>query len=288
MKRSRILIIVLAIALALITTFFLYRYLEDLRKEPEVKVIYQDTVVASVDILAQTELTADMLKVISLPQEAIHPRALSKIEDLVGFITVTSITADEQVLTSKLALEDGTSGLSYQIPEHMRAIVVPTREVSGLAGYLMKGDKVDLLVTYFELPGGGDISEPETDQTGNNTEATQPAEEVTDTDVEPAQAVNDGVQGADAGSFTFTITQFQNLEVLEIGVAAYVGANGEIVKSVGVPSSVTLLVTPEQAEIIVYMLNTATFQMSLRNPTDNATIPLDHYGDDNFAEWRER
>ena len=286
MKRSRIVIVVLAILLALLTTFFLYRYIEGLRKEPEVQVVYGPVVVAATDIPEQVELTTDMLTVVQMPQEAIHADAAANTEDLIGFTTVIPIAAGEQVLKSKVALDDGTSGLSYQIPENMRAIVVPTGEVSGLAGYLKRGDKVDLLVTYLERP----LSDAtETSETGETEETTATTSQPTDTEGNPI-ATQPGEETVETTEeqVVFTVTQFQNLEVLELGIAAHVDENGNLVKAVGVPTSVTLLVTPEQAEVVAYMLNTGTFQMSLRNPVDDTIVPLDHYGDDNFQDWSER
>ncbi|MDD2426999.1 MAG: Flp pilus assembly protein CpaB [Eubacteriales bacterium] len=290
MKQSRIIIIVLAIVLALITTFFLYRYIEDLRKEPEVTVVYNDVVVAAVNVPVNTEITAGMLRVESLPQEAIHANSSGDINDFLGYTTVMPITEGEQILKSKIALDDGRSALSYQIPENMRAVVVPTGEVSGLAGYLQIGDKVDLLVTYSGR-SAQELEEPEpAESEPGEPEATEPepvetepgeTEETAAEDLEPGEE-------EEAETLSYTITQFQNLEVLELGVSDYVNAEGNVVKAYGVPTSVTLLVSPEQAEVLVFMLNTGTFQMSLRNPTDDTIVPLDHFGDDNFTDWRNR
>ena len=36
----------------------------------------------------------------------------------------------------------------YQIPENMTAVAVPTTETSGIGGYIMPGDNVDVLVSY--------------------------------------------------------------------------------------------------------------------------------------------
>lgn len=161
--------------------------------------------------------------------------------------------ADEQILITKIAKSDEKTGLSYKIPENMRAIVVPTTEVSGLAGYLAKGDKIDLLATYTNRP------------------------------------ITGAVTIAGEGERLETFTQLQNLEVLEIGIVETIDETGKVVKAQGVPTSVTLLVTPQQAEVISFMLSNGTFQMTLRNPVDGIKVPLDrHYGSDNFDDWRNR
>ena len=275
MKRSRILI-VLALLLALVTTFFLYRYIESLRVEPEVTVEYGSVVVAATNIPEHIKITEEMIVVKELPVEAIHVNAARSTADLVGFTTTMNILADEQVLKSKIAADDVQSGLSYQIPENMRAIVIPTGEVSGLAGYLQIGDKVDMLVTYNNQTKPGQhpgITTPVETTPGEEPEPEVPVEPIPPEEIE---------------GYIETITQMQNVEILAIGIKPQMSAEGNIVQNTGVPTSVTLLVTPEQAEVVSYILNTATFQLTLRNPVDGVEVPLSHYGTDNFNDWRNR
>lgn len=276
MKRSRILII-LALILALITTFFLYRYIESLRVEPEVTVEYGSVVVAATNIPEHVKITEEMLLVKELPVEAIHPNAARSTADLVGFTTTMNILADEQILKSKIAADDVQSGLSYQIPENMRAIVIPTSEVSGLAGYLQIGDKVDMLVTY------NNQTEP-----GQHPGITTPVETTPDEEEPDPEEPVEPTPPEEIEEYIETITQMQNVEILAIGIKPQMSEDGSIAQNAGVPSSVTLLVTPEQAEVVTYILNTATFQLTLRNPVDGVEVPLSHYGTDNFNDWRNR
>lgn len=276
MKKSRTLII-LALLLTLITTFLLYQYIESLRRVPEVKIEYGKVVMAATNIPEQMKITTEMLIVKDLPKEAIHLDSTPNVADLVGRTTKVEIQANEQLLKSKVAGDDEKTGLSFKIPENMRAIVVPTDEVSGLAGYLTKGDKVDILVTYVNQTTPGTSTIPATTQPGETVPATTP--QTTPGSTGTVNFVGDYIE---------TITQFQNIEILEVGIKATVDENGNIVKAQGVPSSVALLVTPPQAEIISYMLTYGSFQMTLRNPVDGIKVPLDHYGKDNFLDWRNR
>lgn len=79
-------------------------------------------------------------------------------------------------------------------------------------------------------------------------------------------------------------TQFQNIEVLERGAYAST-ADGT---QTGIPSSLTLLVTPAQAEVIAYATLNGTFNFTLRNPVDEVKQELTGYGTANFDSWRER
>lgn len=79
-------------------------------------------------------------------------------------------------------------------------------------------------------------------------------------------------------------TQLQNIEVLERGPNAGSADSSEL----GVPTSLTLLVTPAQAEVIAYGNLNGTLYYTLRNPVDTAEQDLSGYGTDNFDSWRER
>lgn len=280
MKRNRILII-LALLLALITTFFLYRYIESLRKVPEVTIQYGSVVVAVVNIPEHIKITQEMIQVKEIPVEAIHQDAAKTAEELVGFTTTMNILAQEQVLKSKVALDDVKSGLSYQIPENMRAIVIPTDEVSGLAGYLQIGDKVDMLVTWSGQTEPGQ-------HPGSTTPGSTIPGVTTPTETTPGETIPEPTPPEEIAGYIETITQMQNVEILAIGVKPHVDEAGNVVGNTGVPSSVTLLVTPEQAEVVAYIQNNAIFQLTLRNPVDGVEVPLSHYGTDNFNDWRNR
>lgn len=278
MKKSRTLII-LALLLTLITTFFLYRYIESLRKVPEVKIEYGKVVVAATNIPQQIKITPEMLTLKDVPKEAIHADSTADMNVLIGRTTKMDIQANEQLLKSKVSSNDEKTGLAYKIPENMRAIVVPTTEVTGLAGYLSKGDKIDILVTYVNQTTPGSYTPPNT-QAGNTVPG--------DTTPATTPVTTPRSTGTSQGEYVETITQFQNIEILEIGIKPSVDEKGNVVQAQGVPSSVTLLVTPQQAEVISYMINYGSFQMTLRNPVDGISVPLDHYGKDNFNDWRNR
>lgn len=276
MKKSRLLIL-LALLLAVLSTFFLYQYVESLRKEPEVKVEYGTVIVAEANIPELVKISEEMIASKSVPVEAIHPDAARVPTDLIGLTSKSEILNGEQILKTKVATVEAELSLAYQIPENMRAIVVPiASEVTGLAGYLEIGDHVDMVVTYSNRPGPGTPPDP-------NQEPEVDSEEDPEVTTPVAPEFDEVIEG-----YVETITQFQNIEVLALGVKGALNEAGQPVESQGVPSSVVLLVTPEQAEVVSYMLGAGSFQMTLRNPVDGLKVPLDHFGTDNFNDWRNR
>lgn len=83
---------------------------------------------------------------------------------------------------------------------------------------------------------------------------------------------------------TVTYTVFQDIAVLAAGDSPLEQETQE--KRVG--ATVTLAVTPAQAEVIAFAYLNGTFHLALRSPGDNLKVNLDHYGPDNFAGFRER
>ena len=53
-------------------------------------------------------------------------------------------------------------------------------------------------------------------------------------------------------------------------------------------TSFTVMVSPEQAEVLAYAIMNGTIQCALRNPVDNIKAELQMFGDDNFSTWRDR
>lgn len=250
-KRS---VLILAVLLGLATMALLYVYIEGKEAPSAAPVVEMgDVVVATTSIPAHVLITEEMVTLKNIPSEAIHPDAATAVDAVVGNTSNVPIYIDEQILTSKVATEENAVNLSYRIPENMRAITIPMNEISGVGGYIMEGDKIDILVTYT-------LGEVEDDP---NTEA------------------DEGIEGK-----TVTYTQFQNLEIIEKGPnSAPVEGQTEIQ---GVTSSLTLLVTPSQAEVLTYAQLSGSINMTLRNPVDETINELTEFGTDNFNTWRGR
>lgn len=235
-------VVILAVILGLITVGVLYYYLESLKQIPEEKVNLTEVVVALNTIPAHVKVTAEMVTVKSLPAEAVHPDAANNLDQIVGFTSKVEILNGEQFLKSRVATEDNQSSLSYRIPENMRAITVPVTEFSSVGGYVIVGDKIDVLVSYNDV-------------TINPT--------------------------------LITVTQFQNIEILEKG-PMFTSTDDTVALNQGVTSSLTLLVTPSQAEIMAYAIASGNIYMTLRNPIDTSINAMTQFRAEEFSTWRER
>ena len=78
-----------------------------------------------------------------------------KIDDVVGRTVLYPMSAGQPILDRQLAAVGAGLGLSSKIPPGMRAISLKTDQVVGVAGFLLPGTHVDVLVT-FRTPAQSD------------------------------------------------------------------------------------------------------------------------------------
>jgi pilus assembly protein CpaB len=71
-----------------------------------------------------------------------------KVDEIAGRIVLFPVAKDQPILTSYLAPPGVGTGLTAKIPSGMRAISVRSDEVVGVAGFLLPGTHVDVLLTY--------------------------------------------------------------------------------------------------------------------------------------------
>jgi len=84
----------------------------------------------------------------SLPATAVLKR-----EDIIGRGVTTTIYDGEPILENRLAPKGAGGGLAAMIPSGMRAVAVRVNDVVGVAGFVVPGMRVDVLISG--LPPGG-------------------------------------------------------------------------------------------------------------------------------------
>ena len=104
-------------------------------------------VVANADIALGSELRRDDLTTVEWPASAVPEGAFADPAQLVGRGLIDSVVRHEPLLPGKLASKEAGSGLPPIIPQGMRAMSVRVNEVIGVAGYVLPGTHVDVVVT---------------------------------------------------------------------------------------------------------------------------------------------
>jgi pilus assembly protein CpaB len=107
----------------------------------------QPVVVASADLQLGAEIRTDDLTVMNFPAGQAPEGSFSKVSDVVGRGLIVPIVKNEPILNAKLASKEAGSGLPPVIPEGMRAVSVRVNEVVGVAGYVLPGNRVDVVAT---------------------------------------------------------------------------------------------------------------------------------------------
>jgi len=77
----------------------------------------------------------------------VPPGAATRIQDLVGRGVITKIFTKEPILETRLAPKGAGGGFAAIIPKGMRAVAVPVNEVVGVAGFVIPGMHVDVLIS---------------------------------------------------------------------------------------------------------------------------------------------
>jgi len=154
--RSRRLIIVLVLALisGLLAGWLALRLLQ---RTPTGQVQTErssaEIVVAARDLPLGRVLTAQDVKVVGWPGDAIPENASTTVEEVLGRGVITPVTMNEPLLAGKMAVKEAGGGLPIVITEGMRAVSVRVNEVIQVAGFVMPGTHVDVFVT-IEPPEG--------------------------------------------------------------------------------------------------------------------------------------
>ena len=82
------------------------------------------------------------------------PNAVLKREDIIGRGVTTTIYEGEPILENRLAPKGAGGGLAAMIPSGMRAVAVRVNDVVGVAGFVVPGMRVDVLISGSP-PGQG-------------------------------------------------------------------------------------------------------------------------------------
>lgn len=154
-RRTRTLLVVaIALIAATVASYGVYAAVKRIPVR-EVEIATVQAVVASVNLPVGTLITKDQVKLVPWPSRSQVPGAFASIEPVVNRGVIQAIGENEPITERKLAPTGAGAGLSPTIPPGMRAISVKVNEVIGVAGFVVPGSRVDVVVTVEEENGRG-------------------------------------------------------------------------------------------------------------------------------------
>lgn len=119
-------------------------------------------VVAKAKLNFGNELTPDNLKVVAWPADALPEGSFSSVPDLFEGasrrVALRTIEPNEPVTKPKVSGFGGKASLSHVITPGMRAVPVRVNEATGVAGFVLPGDRVDIMVTRDDPNGRGPLT----------------------------------------------------------------------------------------------------------------------------------
>jgi pilus assembly protein CpaB len=136
---------IIALVVAGVFTYWLsQRYQKARTAPPAAKSQY---VAAAANLDAGQTIKAENLRLVDWPATMPLTGAFTAPQPLVGRVVLYPLAAGEPILDRQLATAGASSGLTVKIPDGMRAISLRSDEVVGVAGFLLPGTHVDVLVT---------------------------------------------------------------------------------------------------------------------------------------------
>jgi pilus assembly protein CpaB len=118
-------------------------------------------VVATAPLPLGTFLTEQHVKVVAWSAGTLPTGFFATEKDVVGRGLIVDVAANEPILATKLAPEGAGGGLPVVIPEGKRAVSVKVDEVVGVAGFVLPGTRVDVIVT-LDPETEGEVEKPAT------------------------------------------------------------------------------------------------------------------------------
>lgn len=232
------LILLLAVVSGVVAMFLVQVYLKRQLDSYKLRFEMVDVVAANMDIPAETILTEEqklkLLRLTSLPKGSATARYVTEgdLRLLTGRKFKNSVVKNSPVMWQDFALDDQRGGaLANMVKETERAVSIPVDNTSSVTGLVEPNDHVDILGTFTFPSTKGD---PQLD--------------------------------------TVTLTILQNVTILATGKetarSLLETSRGGSGRKPGSYSTVTLLVTAKEAEMLVFAMQKGRLTLTLRNPSD--------------------
>src|SRR5215471_6422092 len=148
-------IVLVALLVSAIATYAAYRLIVS-RTSPATQTVSTPVVQAAKNLEIGTVIKDSDLKMGSWVG-SVPPGMAVKRDGLVGRGVVTTIYEGEAIMESRLAAAGAGGGLASTIPQGMRACAVAVNQIVGLAGFVVPGMRVDVLISGTPGAGGPQV-----------------------------------------------------------------------------------------------------------------------------------
>lgn len=151
MRMRALLMLGAAVVLGLASVLLLQRWVEQRAVARAPAPATHPVVVASAPLAFGKALSRDNVQVVNWPAGSVPAGSFSKLDEVLSEkedrVVIQPMEKGEPVLKSKVTGFGGRATLSTVIDEKMRAITIAVNDVLGVAGFVLPGDRVDILLT---------------------------------------------------------------------------------------------------------------------------------------------
>ena len=137
--------LVVSLIIGLLAGMFVYTQFKKMALAKSMPTI--QVVVSAKPLALGTRLQAGDVRLVTWPAAEPVQGMFTAVNDVVNRAVITSMVENEPFLEGKLAPKEGGAGLAATIPDGMRAVSVSVNDVIGVAGFVVPGTMVDVLVT---------------------------------------------------------------------------------------------------------------------------------------------
>lgn len=211
-----------ALALAAAAVLIAQRWVESMGNGEIQQVQYSKVIVAAIDIPQWKKVGEADLTEKNWPKDTVTQDMFTEKSQVIGKVAINNVFTDEPLNTRRVVDPAGGNIFSLGFPENKRAFTVRVNDVSGVGGFLLPDNHVDVL-------GSRKLS-----------------------------GISEEVR---------TETVVQDIKVLAVDQESASDKNKPIVVR-----SVTLEMTPQQAESVFKAQEQGSIQLALRNPTDRTVL----------------
>lgn len=153
-NQRALLFLILAVALGVGAAFTAQRWLEQQRQQPAAEQATTQPVAVTREAIQVGQVVHQRaLATVDWPMEYLPKGAHSNPSELEGRVVRRPLAAGEPVLDAALLPEGSRAGLASVIEPNQRAISVRVDPVIGVAGFVVPGTRVDVLVTITRSDG---------------------------------------------------------------------------------------------------------------------------------------
>ncbi|MBL7060641.1 MAG: Flp pilus assembly protein CpaB [Actinobacteria bacterium] len=272
--RVRITLLILAIFLGAISVILVIFYINNIRSSVEEDVEKVEVLVAVQNIPKETPVEViiqnDYIITQPIPKKYLAGGVLTSLDSYKGYVVAAPINEGEQI-TSTNFIKPEDLGLTFIIPGEMVAISIPVNDVIGVSNLINIGDKVNVIATFQPTQDEltVDLAETDTPLEDYGSESEESIE--TEEGVEFEEEILDLTEETICKEITKIL--LWNVEVLYIGTRTtanqeptqdgeFMGSQTKSDESTKI-TTVTLAVTPEESEKLVFSEEMGTVWLAL-------------------------